>query len=385
MRALFIGSYPNEIEPYRSVFFKELVHQFADIGVECHVISCVSRTAYKKQIKKIPNKKEEITEGGNKVIVYHPRMISYSAKKIGKWNTMHLTQHSIERATLKAVKKLGLTFDFVYGHFFLGGGITASKVGEKLGIPAYIAYGECSFDTEVKNKFGELKEKHVKAVKGIVAVSSANRDDLKNRPALKNIPSLLSVNSINEKVFNVKDKAKSREKFGFNQKDFIVGFVGYFIERKGPNRVLEACKGLKDVKLAFAGRGGQTPEGDNVIFAGPLLHEEVADFLNAVDVFVLPTLNEGCCNAVVEAMACKKAIVSSDLPFNHDVLNSENSILVDPKDIGQIREAIITLRDDKERREKLEQNSLKSAEQLTINKRANNILDFIKKTSIEEE
>jgi glycosyltransferase involved in cell wall biosynthesis len=144
---------------------------------------------------------------------------------------------------------------------------------------------------------------------------------------------------------------------------------------------MEACSELKAVQLAFAGKGDVPPAGENVVFCESLKHEAVADFLNAVDVFVLPTLHEGCCNAVIEAMSCGKAIVSSDLPFNHDVLNSDNAILVDPNDIEQIRNAVRTLRDDQQLRDRLAKQALLDAQELTINQRAKNILEFIKQTA----
>jgi len=380
MRALFIGSYPNPAAPHLSVFFQNLVHQMAEEGVECTVITPVSVTKYKTDIRIIPKHECEMLDSGKRVEVYRPRYMSYSAKKIGSWNTMRLTQASFDAAALAFVKKLDKKFDFVYGHFFLGGGLTAAKIGQKLGIPAYIAYGECNFDSEVRSKYGDIKREEMKGVHGIIAVSSDNMQDLMKRDFAKDIPMLLSLNAVNKELFKKKDKMECREKFGFTKEDFIVGFVGYFIERKGHNRVLKACEGLKDVKLAFAGKGNDKPAGENVVFCQSLNHSDIPDFLNAIDVFVLPTLHEGCCNAVVEAMACGKAIISSDLPFNHDILGDHNSILVDPVDENQIREAIIKLKDHKDEREKVAKNALKDSMQLSIENRAKNILSFIQQT-----
>lgn len=381
MRALFIGSYPNSADPHRSVFFRELIYQFARLGVECTVISPLSVTKYRRRALQIPTSDCERLDGGETVCVYRPRMISYSAKKIGRWNTIHLTQRSIDRAVLRKVKTLDTKFDFVYGHFFLGGGLTAAWLGRMLGIPAYIAYGECSFDTEVRNKYGDISPREMEGVHGIISVSSANSADLHSRGFADGIPVCLALNAVDTKIFHVRDREACREKFGFSKDDFIVGFVGGFIERKGPVRIMEACRDLEGVKLAFAGKGEQKPSGEQVVFCDSLKHEDIADFLNAVDVFALPTLHEGCCNAVVEAMSCGKAIVSSDLPFNHDILNPQNAILVDPRDVGQIREAIRKLRDDAALRSRLAKQALKDAEKLTIDQRARNILDFIRRTS----
>ena len=381
MKALFIGSYPNQVEPYKSVFFRELIYQMADHGVDCTVISCVSVTHYKNKTREIPKYEEEKTPAGSAVRVFRPRVWSFSAKKLGNWNTIHATQKSVEMGVMRQLKRLNEKFDFVYGHFFLCAGLVAAKVAQKFGIPAYIAYGECNFDTEVANKYGYINPGEMEGVKGIVAVSSANKNDILSRDFADGIPVCLSPNAIDPNVFYKKDKQLCREKLGMPAEDFIVGFVGYFIERKGANRLLEACKDLPGVKLAFAGRGGEQPAGANVVFCRSLAHEEVADFLNAVDVFCLPTRHEGCCNAVVEAMACGKAIVSSDLPFNYDVLNAENSILIDPNSVQQIRDSILRLYNSAPLRKKLENQALKDAQRLTLPQRAKHILEFINSMS----
>ena len=69
-------------------------------------------------------------------------------------------------------------------------------------------------------------------------------------------------------------------------------------------------------------------------------HDVIAEYLNCADIFVSPTLAEGCSNSIVEAMACGLPIISSDLPFNHDILDEKNSILLDPVEVNEIALAI---------------------------------------------
>lgn len=162
---------------------------------------------------------------------------------------------------------------------------------------------------------------------------------------------------------------------------FIIAFVGWFNERKGIMRVAEAlrkCEG-ESVYSFLIGSGDQEPEVENVLFKGRLMHEQIPEYLNAADAFVLPTLREGCCNAVIEAMSCGLPIISSNLPFNWDVLNESNSIMVNPIDVDEIVSAIITLRDDRKKRERLAAGSIRMASALTIDQRAATIIKFIEK------
>lgn len=266
--------------------------------------------------------------------------------------------------------------DVIYCHFWF----TVKDVidyAEKNSIPCYVASGE----SEIARFLKGIDTSYTKKVSGVVCVSSKNMEEgielgLTTKEKCKVFP-----NAVNANLFHKKNKKECREKLGFPQDAFIVIYVGNYTERKGPKRVVAALKGISpsNVYSIFIGFGNYKPQVDNMLFEGRLLHDQIPIYLNAADVFVLPTLKEGCCNAVVEAMACGLPIISSDLSFNWDVLNETNSILIDPQDIEQIRDSIIKLRDDSALREKLANGALRKAESLTIDQRAKEIMKFITK------
>lgn len=375
--ALFIGLYPNEIDKSRNVFFRNIIYAIADMGIKCTVISPVSITNYRTKVFKIPFKNTEVTPAGKKIEVYRPRYISASSRNLGFFNTIHISEKLFEGVAIKTAKRLGGTFDFVYGHFFLYGGLAAVRIGNLLNIPSFVAYGECDFESQVRCHFGSLTPKHIKGLTGVVAVSTKNANELKGEKIFDDIPMIIAPNATDKSKFYVKNKSECRKELGLPQDKFVVGFVGGFIPRKGDKRLLEAVNAIDGVYVAYAGRGDNPPSGEKVLFCSSLEHEQVCTFLNAVDIFCLPTLNEGSCNAVVEAMSCGKAIISSDLPFNYDALNSENSILVNPNSVDEIRDAIQKLHEDENLRNKLEKKALLDSAKFTIEKRAENILDFI--------
>ena len=93
--------------------------------------------------------------------------------------------------------------------------------------------------------------------------------------------------------------------------------------------------------------------------------------------FCLPTLNEGCSNAIVEAIACGLPIISSNLPFNDDILDSSNALLVNPESVDDIASAIKQLMDNSDLRQKLAEGSKEKAKSLRIEFRAKKIIEFI--------
>ena len=80
----------------------------------------------------------------------------------------------------------------------------------------------------------------------------------------------------------------------------------------------------------------------------------------------------------MEAVACGLPIVSSDLPFNYDILDETNALLVDPTDVDALAAAIGKLRDDEGLRQKLSQGSSAKAKTLTLPQRAKKILEFFR-------
>ena len=153
---------------------------------------------------------------------------------------------------------------------------------------------------------------------------------------------------------------------------------------KGPLRLAEAIDRLQNkgypVCSIFIGEGAQDPDCGNILFKGVLPHERMREYLNAADVFVLPTLAEGCCNAIIEAMACGLPVISSDLPFNKDLLDPTCAIEIDPTNIDMIESAIMTLYDDPALRAELAEGALRKAQGMKIENRTVRILEFMERT-----
>ena len=141
----------------------------------------------------------------------------------------------------------------------------------------------------------------------------------------------------------------------------------------------QALQELKDtsIKAIFIGSGPQIPNYENIIHMGMVQHQNLPDYLNCADVFVLPTLNEGCSNSIIEAMACGIPIISSDRSFNHDILDAKNSLLIDPTNISEIADAIYSIKTDSKLQTLLSKNALLTSSKLSIEKRAEKIIRYI--------
>jgi glycosyltransferase involved in cell wall biosynthesis len=75
-----------------------------------------------------------------------------------------------------------------------------------------------------------------------------------------------------------------------------------------------------------------------------------------------------------EYMGCGRAIISSDLPVIHEVLNSSNSVLCPPEDCQTWAQALDRLSIDKAKRDELGRHAFQDVHQYTWLRRAQNAL-----------
>lgn len=365
-------NYPIEGEPVYP-FVKDLCEQFVKIGCEVTVISPQSITSSILHHKNIRPRKRYENVGNSKILIFQPFYITLPFK-------YHTINNFLLRQCLKHFcTKNQFNHDVIYCHFW-SSAFAALPYAKLKEIPLFVASGESVIGNLFSNKFGTQNLRDY--ISGVICVSNKNREESVSLGLTEYSKCKVFPNAINSDLFYYRDKEKCRQDLCIHKDAFIVIFVGWFIERKGPLRVSKAIEQVTGVKSIFIGSGDQNPDCKDILFKGSLPHNMLPIYLGAADIFVLPTLHEGCCNAIIEAMACGLPIISSDLDFNRDILNDSNSILIDPNNISEIANAICTLRDNKQLRSKLSKGALYTAKSLTLNQRANSILDFMNKCII---
>lgn len=360
--------YPTSLDPTAMPFVQQLAWALTDLGNTCTVI-CPQNFS-----KKLRREYTEKTPRGGEVKVFLPNTLHLGQQKMLGFNTATLTTHFFWKAARAVVEKLPKQ-DVVYGHFITPSGITAARLHREFGIPAFLGYGESSSWSIEHYGAEKVRKELFHDLAGVVAVSSKNAQVLRQFDVVPEEKVRIFPNGFDDAVFYPRDQKEAREKLGLPLDGFLVSFVGHFIERKGLNKLIPAVE-KAGVKMICAGKGPIDPRGESCLFANTVGHQELPWFYSASDAFVLPTLNEGCCNAIVEALACGLPIVSSDLAFNYDILDASNALLVDPTDVEALTAAICSLRDDARLREKLSRGSREKAKTLTLLQRAGNIQRF---------
>nr|XP_011459251.1 PREDICTED: uncharacterized protein LOC101312901 [Fragaria vesca subsp. vesca] len=137
------------------------------------------------------------------------------------------------------------------------------------------------------------------------------------------------LNGVDEEIFKpdiVKGK-DFKKRFGVPEsKTLVLGMAGRLVKDKGHPLMFEALKQMlsendafrHSVVLLVAGNGPWGARyrdlGSNVLVLGPLEQAQLADFYNAIDIFVNPTLRaQGLDHTLLEAMLSGKPVMATRL------------------------------------------------------------------------
>ena len=135
-------------------------------------------------------------------------------------------------------------------------------------------------------------------------------------------------------AFCEQKRVQFRERLGIKSDEFVLGHVGRFAETK--NHVFlvdvfyELLKYRKNSKLVLVGEGELMPKikervqqldlSDQVVFLGA--RKDVADIINAFDVFVFPSIYEGLGIVIIEAQANGVPAICSDAVPDQAIIGS---------------------------------------------------------------
>ena len=228
------------------------------------------------------------------------------------------------------------------------GTIAANKLGIKEVYPLIAGVGSIFISKGVKSKIIRclMKQLYRYSLKNCPVVFFQNSDDVnlfRNLGIIKrqNI-ALLHGSGVNIKTFHMLPYPEETA--------FIC--ISRLIRDKGVYEYLEACRKIKreypNVKCMLVGPYDTNPSALTIKELQPFIdagieyygeQKDIRPYLEKASVFILPSYREGTPKTVLEAMACGRAIITTDAPgCKETVVNSENGFLVPIKDVNAIYE-----------------------------------------------
>ncbi|WP_321211920.1 glycosyltransferase family 4 protein [Methanothermobacter sp. DP] len=202
---------------------------------------------------------------------------------------------------------------------------------------------------------------------------------------------------VNREIFRPMEKSETREKLGLNNDKRIILFVGNIIPRKGVLYLLEAMRNVDAADVQCIVLGAPVDTGymnrlteiadsldADVRFMEPVPYEEVALWMNAADIFVLPSLEEPFGLVALEALACGTPTIATLVGgLREFVRDSETGYSVPPRDSAAIAEKInhILDPDNREEVEAIRERGLAVADSFSTEKQVRRILEVYREVS----
>lgn len=264
--------------------------------------------------------------------------------------------------------------DVIDAHFCWPDGVAASIVARKLRLPYTITLRGILPRYAPPGRTGGLaypwtRRSVLRALRGAAAVIAVSQSLKKQavRLGLREDKICVVPNGVDGATFEPGDRSAARTAMGRSADEIILITVGHLCRRKGFHRMLELLPDLlshvqakpwaPNLHYVIVGAdgaegrfeshlkrlAGKLKVGHRVTFTGALDPPQVATWLQAADLFVLPTTNEGWCNALAEALATGLPVVCSDVGGNREQIQPGTGLLASPHDPRALRDSIIAM------------------------------------------
>jgi len=261
--------------------------------------------------------------------------------------------------------------DIIHAQFLLSGfvGVFVKRItGRRLVITAH---GTDIYAIPQRGGFNKMYIKTIAHSDNLITVSNANKKRL-TKIGLRE--DLITVIPNGRDISTIKDISTLKQ-----ERDKLeITWVGRMVEVKGLQYLIKAMdnivSGYPNAHLTLIGDGPLKKKfkrvvkelsiDSNISFIGFINNEDVMQYLESSDIFVLPSISEGFPVVILEAMAVAKPVVASNVGGIPDAVEDGNTgFLVEPKNPEQLTEKISYLIDHPEERKRMGNNGRRMVEE----------------------
>lgn len=191
----------------------------------------------------------------------------------------------------------------------------------------------------------------------------------------------------------MESKEELRQKLNLPLDKNLIVYTGHLYKWKGVQILADASTFLSENELIVIVGGTDRDISDfknknkdlkNIMIIGHFPQHQIPAYLKAADVLVLPNSAKSTISSIYtsplklfEYMAAQRPIIASDLPSLREILNSNNSVLVEPDNSQKLAENIKLILQNSQLGDKIAKQSYNDVKKYSWHKRAQSIVDYL--------
>lgn len=338
---------------------ERLAHLLTSVGCEVRVFAPTLNPSVKLRASLLPSEQRTLLSNGIPITRFgaHKRVDD----TLVDWFELIVEEHKRE------------PFDILHAYFLTQAGFVATYAGKYLNIPSVVSIRGNDIE---RAAFDPAKFSHTMyALQNASSVTANANVLIKKAKAFIDREIFLIPNGVDTEHFKPMEQNQSlrltlesgslppdirQQAVGLQSS--VIGFVGELREKKGLKTLLSAYALInkqQPVTLLIVGeiRQGEDKQffdefqssnpDSQIIVTGYISHKDLPAYYALIDIFVHPSLRDGMPNALLEAMACEKAVVATSVGGVTEVIKDrENGFIVPVKDAESLSKAIIELLDN---------------------------------------
>jgi teichuronic acid biosynthesis glycosyltransferase TuaC len=342
--------YPDKDNRYiGSIFVK---NQLDSLKIYFRKIIVIAPVLYSGGI--LPNDRYCQNYSLDNIDIYYPRCLFFPRSLIIPFvkNAYKLSIDTRLSAVLRLIRQEHLEFDLVHAHFTWPSASIAAAIKETWHVPVVATIHEDSGWLQEEIALNDLRL--ISAWQQADALIRVNREEL---PLLQKFNhNVFFVPNGFPSRFGPLDSAECRVRLGLSTEKKVIFCLGDLVQRKGFSYLVEAMTRIKasrsDVICCIGGKG---PEEKNLIrqihenglddctrLLGFVPDQMVPVWMNAADLFVLPSIHESFGIVQIEALACGTPAISTDTVGSREIMVSEDvGLLCEPANAASLADAIL--------------------------------------------
>ncbi len=246
--------------------------------------------------------------------------------------------------------------DLIFSYFLYPEGYAALKIGKALSVPVVAR----SMGSDINRIGDSITAMHTrKVLREVDFLVMVSRDLREKALAMGASPDRICtmVNGCDTSVFHVRDRAQAREKLGIDLAEKAVVYIGRTDVNKGVRELVDAAVALHpahpNLHVYLVGGGPdraiiqskiEINNASSYIHALPACaFDDVAVWMAAADLVTLPSYMEGCPNVVLEALACGRPVVATNVGGIPEIMSDAFGRLVPPRDSAALAQALASV------------------------------------------